>query len=110
MVPLAHGKPISFSRDQNVNVWLQVYELAVDQKTNKPSATVEYEVANVTNSKSVIHTVESVDHMGSIGDQMTLKRILPAMNLQPGAYKLRIKVKDNISRLVLERSTTFTVE
>jgi GWxTD domain-containing protein len=110
MVPLAHGKPISFSRDQNVNVWLQVYELAVDQKTNKPSATVEYEVANVTNSKSVIHTVESVDHMGSIGDQMTLKRMLPAMNLQPGAYKLRIKVKDNISRLVLERSTTFTVE
>jgi GWxTD domain-containing protein len=111
LVSLSEDDPIRIGRDQNVNVWMQVYELAVDQKTNKPSATVEYDIGSAANNNnSAIHIVESVDQMGNIGKQMTLKRTLPAANLRPGAYKLRIKVHDNISRQVFERSTTFAVE
>jgi GWxTD domain-containing protein len=109
-VPGADGKPISFKRDQKLNLWLQVYNLEMDQKTHKPSATVEYNVVNTTTNKPVIHTVESTEQMGNIGDQVTLKKTLSAANLQPGVYKLQIKVNDNISKQVVDPSATFVVE
>jgi GWxTD domain-containing protein len=109
-VPGADGKPISFKRDQKLNLWLQVYNLEMDEKTHKPSATVEYNVVNTTTNKPVIHTVESTEQMGNIGDQVTLKKTLSAANLQPGVYKLQIKVNDNISKQVVDPSATFVVE
>ncbi len=42
----ADGKPASFKRDQKLNFWMQVYNLSVDEKTHKPSATFEYDVVN----------------------------------------------------------------
>ncbi len=42
------GKPILFKRNQKLNFWMQVYNLSVDEKTHKPSATIEY---NVTDAK-----------------------------------------------------------
>jgi hypothetical protein len=67
-------------------------------------------VFNTTTNKPVIHTVESTEQMGNIGDQVTLKKTLSAANLQPGVYKLQIKVNDNISKQVVDPSTTFSVE
>src|SRR5205085_9199700 len=71
-VPPANGKPISFKRNQKLNFWMQVYNLGVDEKTHKPSATFEYDVINASTNKPVIHTVESTETMGNIGDQITL--------------------------------------
>jgi 5-hydroxyisourate hydrolase-like protein (transthyretin family) len=104
------GKPVTFKRNQQLNVWMQVYNLEVDQKTKKPSATVEYNVVNTTTNKPVIHAVESTEQMGNIGDQLTLKKTLSAANLQPGSYKLQIKVNDNISKQTVDPSATFVVE
>jgi hypothetical protein len=109
-VPSGDGKPVSFKRNQNLNLWMQVYHLSVDDKTHKPSATVQYDVVNATTNKPVIHTVESTEQMGNVGDQLTLKKTLSAANLQPGVYKLQIKVNDNISKQTVDPSATFTVE
>jgi GWxTD domain-containing protein len=109
-VPSADGKPISFKRNQKLNFWMQVYNLSVDDKTHKPSATVEYNVVNAATNKPVIHTVESTDNMGNIGDQMTLQKTLSAANLEPGVYRLQIKVNDNISKQSVVPTTTFAVE
>src|SRR5882672_6428504 len=49
------GKPVSFKRNQKLNFWMQVYNLSVDEKTHKPSATIEYNVTDAAN-KAVIHT------------------------------------------------------
>ena len=89
---------------------MQVYNLGVDEKTHKPSATVEYNVVNAATNKPVIHTVENTDQMGNVGDQMTLQKSLSAANLQPGIYKLQITVNDNISKQTIDPSTTFSVE
>ncbi|MBV8894505.1 MAG: GWxTD domain-containing protein [Acidobacteria bacterium] len=109
-VPAADGKPASFKRDQKLNLWMQVYNLGVDQKTHKPSATVEYNVVNTATNKPVIHAVESTDQMGNVGDQLTLKKTLSAADLQPGLYRLQIRVNDKISKQTVDPSTTFAVE
>jgi len=109
-VPPADGKPMSFKRSQKLNFWMQVYNLGVNDKTHKPSATVEYDVVNAATNKAVIHTVESTDQMGNVGDQVTLQKTLSAANLEPGVYRIQIKVNDNISKQMVDPSVTFAVE
>jgi 5-hydroxyisourate hydrolase-like protein (transthyretin family) len=104
------GKPVVFKRNQKMNFWMQVYNLTVDDKTHKPSATVEYDVVNTATNKPVIHTVESTDQMGNIGDQVTLQKTLSAANLDPGVYRIQIRVNDNISKQMVDPSATFAVE
>jgi GWxTD domain-containing protein len=103
------GKPIMFKRNQKLNFWMQVYNLSVDEMTHKPSATFEYNVTDASN-KAVIHTVESTDTMGNVGDQVTLQKTLSAANLQPGLYKIEIKVNDKLSKQTVDPTATFAVE
>jgi GWxTD domain-containing protein len=109
-VPSADGKPVVFKRNQKMNFWMQVYNLGVDDKTHKPSATVEYDVVNAATNKPVVHTVESTEQMGNIGDQVTLQKTLSAANLDPGVYRIQIKVDDKISKQTVGPSATFAVE
>jgi GWxTD domain-containing protein len=111
-VPPADGKPAVFKRekDQKLNFWMQVYNLGVDEKTHKPSATFEYNITNVATNKPVVQKVESTDTMGNVADQVTLEKSIAAANLQPGVYKIQIKVNDNISKQTVDPSAVFAVE
>jgi len=106
----ADGKPISFKRSQKMNFWMQVYNLGIDEKTHKASATIEYDVTEAATNKQVVHAVESTDTMGNVGDQLTLEKSLSAANLQPGIYKIAIKVNDNISKQAVGPTAMFAVE
>ncbi|MBV9626405.1 MAG: GWxTD domain-containing protein [Acidobacteria bacterium] len=104
------GKPALFKRGQKVNFWMQVYNLSVDEKTHKPSATFEYDIVNAATNKPVVHAVDSSEKMGNIGEQVTLQKAVAARNLDPGIYRIQIKVSDNISKQTIDPSATFAVE
>jgi GWxTD domain-containing protein len=106
----ADGKPALFKRNERVNFWMQVYNLSVDDKTHKPSATVQYDVINQATNKPIIHTVENTDKMGNVGEQVTLEKSIAAANLNPGTYRIEIKVNDNLSRQTVAPVATFAVE
>jgi GWxTD domain-containing protein len=111
-VPPADGKPAVFKRDkdQKLNFWMQVYNLGVDEKTHKPSATFEYDITNIATNKSVVQKIETTDTMGNVGDQLTLQKSIASANLQPGVYKINIKINDNISKQTIDPSAVFAVE
>src|ERR1035441_8159254 len=106
------GKPDMFKKDkdQKLNFWMQVYNLGVDEKTHKPSATFEYDITNLATNKQVVQKTETTDSMGNIGDQVTLQKSIVAANLQPGTYRIEIKVNDNISKQTIDPSAVFAVE
>ena len=108
----ADGKPALFkrTRDQKVNFWIQVYNLGVDDKTHKPSATFEYDIVNIATNKAVIQKTESTSTMGNVGEQVTLQKSIASANLQPGTYRIDIKVNDNVSKQTVDPSATFAVE
>jgi len=108
----ANGKPALFKRslDQKVNFWMQVYNLGVDEKTHKPSATFEFDIVNVATNKPVVQKTESTEQMGNVGEQVTLQKSIASANLQPGIYRIEIKVNDNISKQTVDPSATFAVE
>jgi len=92
---------------------MQVYNLSVDDKTHKPSATFEYDIVNAATNKAIVHAVDSSDTMGNVGDQVTLHKAVKSANLDPGVYRIQIKVSDNISKQTLggaPLSAMFTVE
>jgi GWxTD domain-containing protein len=108
----ADGKPALFKRgkDQKVNFWMQVYNLSVDDKTHKPSATFEFNIVNIATNKPVVQKTESTDQMGNVGEQVTLQKSIASANLPPGVYKINIKVNDNVSKQTIDPSATFAVE
>jgi len=108
----ASGKPALFrkDKDQKLNFWMQVYNLGVDEKTHKPSATFEYNITNLATNKQVVQKTETTDTMGNLGDQVTLQKSIVAANLQPGTYKIEIKVNDNVSKQTIDPSAVFAVE
>jgi GWxTD domain-containing protein len=109
-VDTANGKPAAFKRDQRLNLWMQVYNLGVDDKTRKPSATVQYDLVNAQTNQSVVTATESTEQMGNISDQMTLEKSMALNSVEPGLYRLTVKVDDKVSNQTLTRSTPFVVE
>lgn len=109
-VPGSDGKPVIFTRGQKIGFWMQVYNLSVDEKTNRPAATVDYDVINRASGKSVIHSQQSISQMKHSGDQITLQKTMAASDLQAGIYELRVKVSDDLSKQSIEPSAVFEVE
>ena len=111
-VAAADGKPALFKKDRDpkLNFWMQVYNLGIDEKTHKPSATFEYDIVNMATNKAVIQKTGIYGLDGQLGDQVTLQKSIAAANLQPGTYKIDIKVNDNISKQTIDPSAVFAVE
>lgn len=109
-VSSSDGKPASFTKKEKINFWLQVYNLGVDQKTNKPSATVEYQVVNTATNKHVLDFTESTAQMGNVGEQVTLGKSLQLSQLDPGVYQVTIKVNDQISKQTISPTAKFAVQ
>ena len=106
----ADGKPASFKRDQRMSLWMQIYNLQSDDKTKKPSAVINYEIVNMANNQPVLHSSESTDTMGRVGDQITLEKSLALTTFPPGVYRLTVKVDDNVSKQQIAPSVRFAVE
>jgi GWxTD domain-containing protein len=104
------GKPASFKKDEKVNLWLQVYNLGLDEKTKKPSATVEYSVINTTTNQPVLDLTETTAQMGNVGEQVTLAKSLPLAKLEPGVYQVTIKVNDQVSKQTISPTAKFAVQ
>ncbi|HEY6971556.1 MAG TPA: GWxTD domain-containing protein [Candidatus Angelobacter sp.] len=111
-VPPPGGKPANFKKaqNQNVNFWMQVYNLTVDEKTKRPSATVEYQIVNTATNKSVVDITENTSQMGNVSDQLTLQKSLPLSKLDPGVYQITIKVNDLLSKQAIAPTARFAIE
>ena len=57
-----------------------------------------------------MHSSETTDSMGNVGDQITLEKTVSLNSLQPGLYKLTVKVDDNVSKQQIAPSVRFAVE
>jgi GWxTD domain-containing protein len=102
--------PVNFKRNQQLNFWMQVYNLRIDDATKSNLATVTYQIVDTaTNSVMFEKQIESKD-LGAHSDQLTVEKTLPMAGLQPGKYKVTIKINDTISKQEIAQSAPFVVE
>lgn len=102
--------PVTFHRDQKLNFWMQVYNLGIDDKTKSNSATVTYEIQDAASDKVLLETHEDSKDVSAHSDQLTMDRSVPLAGLQPGKYKVIIRVNDAISKQEIAQSAPFVVE
>lgn len=102
--------PVTFKRNQNLNFWMQVYNLGIDEKSKQNNSQVEYQVMDLQSNKAVLQTSESTSKMNPNADQVTLEKSMPLASLQPGKYQVVIHVNDGVSKQQISQSAPFTVE
>ena len=102
--------PVTFHRAQNLNFWMQVYNLGIDEKSKKNDATIEYQVTDMATNKAVLQSQESTTKLSPNADQVTLEKSMPLASLQPGKYRVTIKINDGVSKQEVAESAPFTVD
>jgi GWxTD domain-containing protein len=102
--------PVSFRRNQQLNFWMQVYNLGIDDTTKSNAATVTYQIIDTSNNTVIFEKQLESKDLGAHSDQLTVERTLPMAGMQPGKYKVTIKVNDEISKQEIAQSAPFVVE
>ncbi|MEY3282625.1 MAG: hypothetical protein RIR86_638 [Acidobacteriota bacterium] len=94
VIPNATGE---FKQDQPLGVYMQVYNVAIDQATLRPSIDIEYVVSQ--KDKEVLRLKEDGKNgLSSINSQqITLARLIPLKGLKPGFYDVQVIIKDNVA-------------
>ena len=108
--PANPSPPVKFMRNQQLSFWMQVYNLGIDEATKSNQATVTYQITDAaTNAVDLEKQLESKD-LGAHSDQLTVEKTVPLAGLQPGKYKVTIKINDGISKQEIAQSAPFVVE
>ena len=97
----------SFSRDEKMGIYLQLYNFGPDDKSSKPNGQIEYEVVKTSNNEKVLNFTEDVNQ-GS-ANQVTVEKLLPLKAMAPGQYTLKLKVLDKNRNQTLTPTSKFTV-
>lgn len=98
----------SFYQDDRMGIWLQVYNLTIDEKTHRSSVTVDYVIKQ--EDKEIARFTETTEQLGQTGEQITIEKLMPLSSLAPGKYKLEITVTDQLSKKTITPSAEFTVK
>jgi len=102
--------PAMFHRNQNLNFWMQVYNLGIDEKSKQNEAKITYEIIDTASNKTLLDTSEDSKKLGANLDQLTVEKSLPLASLLPGKYLVKIMVNDSVSKQEIAQSASFTVE
>ena len=97
----------TFGPNDRMGIYLQVYNLGVNDQTHKPDATIEYLIRQ--GEKTVAHFAENTTEMERAGEQITLEKVLALKDLAPGEYTLDIKVTDRVRQQSVTPSAPFRI-
>ena len=97
-----------FTTDQKIGIYLQIYNIKVDDKTHKSNASVHFSVKR--GDQEVFQTTETSEQLQQVGDELTIQSLLPLSTFSPGAYKLEITINDQVANKTITRGSDFTVK
>jgi GWxTD domain-containing protein len=109
-VPSSISAPVTFHRGQNLNFWMQVYNLGIDEKSKQNGATIEYQILDLATNKAILQTQELTSKTNPNSDQITIEKSLPLASLTPGKYQVSIKVNDGVTKQQIAESAPFIVD
>jgi GWxTD domain-containing protein len=97
----------SFSANQQMGIYMQFYNLKIDDATHKNNVTVDLQVFQ--GNQSIKHVAQNSEQLHQTGEQMTLQETLALGALALGKYRIEIKATDAVANQTISRSADFTV-
>ncbi|HTS13901.1 MAG TPA: GWxTD domain-containing protein [Candidatus Limnocylindrales bacterium] len=99
-----------FTSDDSMGVFLQVYNLKVDDKTHRADASVEFRVLRDKVNDPVLKFDLPQNKLPEHGEELTLENRITLGSLAPGKYKLEVAVTDNLAKQTITPVADFTVK
>jgi GWxTD domain-containing protein len=99
-----------FAANEGMGVFLQVYNLKVDDKTHKADTSVQYRVMKEKSTDAVLKFDFPTAKLPEHGEELTLENVLTLGSLEPGKYNLEVQVTDNIAKQSITKSSEFSVK
>jgi GWxTD domain-containing protein len=96
-----------FHTDQAMDIYLQFYNLKVDEKTHKNNVTLDFKVTQ--GDQTVSHDVKTGEQIQQNGEQITVEQVIAPKTLPPGKYKLQVQATDLVANQTVSRTADFTV-
>ena len=96
-----------FRADQPLGIYLQFYNLKVDDTTHKNNLSVDIKIS--TGQQTITHEVKTGEQLQQTGDQITFQRVIAPKTLTPGKYKLEIQATDQLTKQTVSRTADFTI-
>jgi GWxTD domain-containing protein len=100
----------TFTPNDSMGVFLQVYNLKVDEKTHKADASVQFRVRKDKETDPVLHFDLPPNKLPEHGEELTLENFVTLGSLAPGKYNLEVAVTDNLAKLTISKASDFTVK
>ena len=90
---------------------MQVYNLGINDQTKSNEAKVTYQIIDTATNAVILNKQLDSKALGEHSDQLTvMEQDLPVAGLQPGKYKVTVKINDEISKQEIAQSAPFVVE
>ncbi len=96
-----------FRTDQPMGIYLQFYNLKVDDTTHKNDLSLDVKVSQ--GQQTISHEIKTGDQLKQNGEQVTYEQLIAPQALAPGKYKLEIQATDLLTKQIVSRSADFTV-
>jgi GWxTD domain-containing protein len=97
-----------FLSDQKMGIYLQIYNISVDEKTHKSNVTVHFRVTH--GDQEVFQATQTSDQLKQVGNELTIQHLLPLSTFVPGKYKLEISINDLTANSTITRAAEFTIK
>ena len=95
-----------FRTDESLNIWQEIYGLATDKYSGKPSVTFEWAISH-DNEELRKRPLNITEPPGT--ERMTYTDSVSLVTFAPGAYELQLKVTDNLAMASLVTTGKFSV-
>ena len=98
-----------FKQAETMGIYTEFYNLGMDEKTKKPSGTIEFDVVNASNETVLSQTEDISAIPNASAFLVTVEKRLPLSSLAPGKYTLKLKVTDKLKNQSVTPAAQFTV-
>ena len=100
----------TFTPADKMGVFLQVYNLKVDDKTHKADVSVAYTVTKEKEADAALKFDVTSADLPQHGEELTLPYALTLGSLAPGKYTLSVAITDNLAKQTITPTANFTVK
>jgi GWxTD domain-containing protein len=100
----------AFLPSETMGVFLQVYNLKVNEKTHKADVSVQFRVLKDKETEPLKKFDLTADQIPEHGEEMTLQNVVTLGSFGPGKYKLEVAVTDNLAKQTITPVSEFTVK
>jgi GWxTD domain-containing protein len=100
-----------FKADERMGIYVEFYNLGEDDVTSMPDGDITYQIAKASDPDELLldFTEDVATIRGASPRQVVIEKLLPLSSLEPGVYRLSLKMTDHVKSETITPSTTFKV-